>query len=429
MCCFGRRCQMFTNGSCGCMMCSCTRPSDEFGANSKEYDATICFSAYDENWLDEEFLPHLTQYRNNYKIHKLNLYNDKIGRDNERIMRSSKRIILIFSKNLLEQGWNNRNFLNILRDLCLSDDECIIIALNTGDLSQELVNRRLNYLETPIIDETVVNTELNYSYKKLPICLRFKSLIKYNCGLKKVEKLHLGDKYFWKKFTFIMPLIVYDSTKPTELSSSKVPNKLPPLSLGEEKVIKKKSKVNDYDTQMTYAANYKNSKSLRHMIVPIPDFMRTKLGFSKQKSLREVQRPKIDNDGDDLYSYKKSSSQQQRNDQSRLSFSAISHSNMQTPDRNFVDNSYSNRGYSSSNIQVNKIHHQGANLASVHTNISAANLESYRERSTRPVSQMEVARRRSESADPDSIFNSQAEHVVTEKNHANQNITADQELT
>lgn len=99
-CCCGRCCQVFTHSSCNLLLCPCSRPKDSVNLdNEKVYDATICYSEYDETWLDEQFLPCLSQFENNYNIHKLSLYNrssDKISRENERVLRSSKRIILIF---------------------------------------------------------------------------------------------------------------------------------------------------------------------------------------------------------------------------------------------------------------------------------------------------------------------------------------------
>ena len=110
-CCCGRCCQVFTHNKCNLLLCPCSRPKDSYADNGKSYDATICYSEYDENWIDEQFLPCMSQFENNYRIHKLSLYNrssDKISRENEKVLRSSKRIILIFSRKFLKEEWSNR---------------------------------------------------------------------------------------------------------------------------------------------------------------------------------------------------------------------------------------------------------------------------------------------------------------------------------
>ena len=87
-CCCGRCTQVFTHSSCDLLLCPCSRPKDSHKDNPNKYDATICYSEYDETWLDEQFIPCMTQFENNYKIHKLSLYNrssDKISRENKKI--------------------------------------------------------------------------------------------------------------------------------------------------------------------------------------------------------------------------------------------------------------------------------------------------------------------------------------------------------
>jgi hypothetical protein len=277
------------------------RPDDEKSAKAKIFDATICYSEYDEGWLDEQFLPQLSQFENNFKIHKLSLYhrsNDKISRENERILRGSKRIILIFSEKFLREEWANKNFRNVLRDICQNDKLCVIICINVGEFRQKKIDQYLLDLETTLYEYVSNNYERSFRS-------RIKSRIKYNCGLNNLERLHVDDKNFWRKFNFMMPRIGYDNTKPaiiTNSSHEKKIVKLPKLQHSinhhhrNETSNERKPKLNHHDhnkkernkekdAHLSYASNYKNNKNLRHIIVPIPDFMRTQLGFGNTKTV------------------------------------------------------------------------------------------------------------------------------------------------
>ena len=300
LCCCGRCCQVRTNNACNLLICPCFRPDDS-SASGKQYDATICYSEYDEQWLDEQFIPQMSQFENNYKIHKLSLYHrstDKISRENEKILHSSKRIILIFSRKFLKEEWANKSFRNVLRNVCINDEFCVIVAINVGALTQKEIDYQLRYLEIP--DKYLVepskysrdNDENDFRPIKKKSCVsRLKSRIKYNCGLTDVERLRISDSSFWKKFYYMMPRIGYDNTKPliiTDSSKDKYSGtgsvKLPKLNNESEVRSSKRRDSDERDPRLAYASEYKNVKSLRHIIVPIPEFMRTQLGFSKKKS-------------------------------------------------------------------------------------------------------------------------------------------------
>jgi hypothetical protein len=299
ICCFGRFCQIQTDYLCDLLLCPCMRPDDEKSAQAKILDATICYSEYDEGWLDEQFLPQLSQFENNFKIHKLSLYHrssDKISRENEKILRGSKRIILVFSKKFLEEEWANKSFRNVLRDICQNDKLCVIICINVGEFRQKKIDQYLLDLETTLYDYLSNDNERSLSS-------RIKSRIRYNCGLNNLERLHVDDKNFWRKFNFMMPRIGYDNTKPaiiTNSSHEKKIVKLPKLQHSinhhqrndHERKSKahyhdhnKKEKNKEKDAHLSYASNYKNTKNLRHIIVPIPDFMRTQLGYGNTKAV------------------------------------------------------------------------------------------------------------------------------------------------
>ena len=280
------------------------RPDDEKSAQEKVLDATICYSEYDEGWLDEQFLPQLSQFENNFKIHKLSLYHrssDKISSGNEKILRGSKRIILIFSKKFLEEEWANKSFRNVLRDICQNDKLCVIICVNVGEFRQKKIDQYLLDLETTLYDYLSNDNEKSLSS-------RIKARIRYNCGLNNLERLHVEDKNFWRKFNFMMPRIGYDNTKPAIITNSSHEKKIVKLPKLQHSMNhhhhhhrndpsnerKSKSHYHDHnrkernkekDAHLSYASNYKNNKNLRHIIVPIPDFMRTQLGYGNTKTV------------------------------------------------------------------------------------------------------------------------------------------------
>ena len=102
--------------------------------------------------------------------------------------------------------------------------------------------------------------------------------IKYNYGLKTIETLQISDSGFWKKFLYVMPRIGYDNTKPAVITK------------GSSKASKQTSGKASMDED-EYAKDYKDVKSLRHIIVPvhIPEFMRTQLGFNKKSKKAQLE--------------------------------------------------------------------------------------------------------------------------------------------
>ncbi len=346
-CCCGRCTQVFTHSSCNLLLCPCSRPKDSSKDNMKIYDATICYSEYDENWLDEQFMPCLSQFENNYKIHKLSLYNrssDKISRENEKVLRSSKRIILIFSRKFLKEEWSNNSFRNVLRDICIDKNNkyCVLIVVNVGALTQSDIDYHLRYLEMP---DKHLNDLANYSrgseegdsfpvLKKKSIWSRIGDRCRYNFGLKKIETLQISDRSFWRKFLYVMPRIRYDNTKPAIITKGK--SSLP---------IKRQARQEDDE----YASEYKNVKSLRHIIVPIPDFMRTQLGFNKKsKKLQLEELGKTDKHTHRISLNKNDFNQQDYdvgkkvNSFSALPFSPTSTTNT-TPENQFSSRNYHKR--------------------------------------------------------------------------------------
>jgi hypothetical protein len=259
ICCVGRCCQVRTNYCCNLICCPCFRSDDQSKFTDKYYDATIVHNREDK-YLVEQFISEIALPRINYKIHKLSLSStnklnltEKLSRENEKILRRSKRIILMFTPQFDEHDYAaNRGLIVLLREIYLKDPNCVIIAVNK-DMDRRMLKQKLAYIDSPVFNEQDLKI-----VKKRSCLSRLKSRIKYNCGLNGVEILDYYEKNFYMKFHYIMPIMGYDSTKPSVI----------------------------VDTSLPYPRDFKNG-DLKHIIVPIPEFMRTKLGFPK-KTIRTV---------------------------------------------------------------------------------------------------------------------------------------------
>lgn len=221
VCCFGRWCQVNSSHTCNLLLCPCLRPNDKSQFSGKSYDTTICYNRFDENWVDEEFLSEILRYEANFKVHKLAFTGrsiDKMSRENEKIMRTSKRLILIFSQDFAEDEFKNRAFLSILKDVVQNDPNCIVIAINKG-IDAKYFDYCVNYLDSPTLDHK--NFERNGYYEKKSACGRLMANIKYHCGLRDVERLDFGRQDFWKNFFYTMPMFDFDDTKASSVTKSK----------------------------------------------------------------------------------------------------------------------------------------------------------------------------------------------------------------
>lgn len=69
----GRALLMSFHNRIGILVCSCLRKKER--TNDKLYDATICYSLFDQNWIEEEFLPSFSDHVRGYKINKLGKFN------------------------------------------------------------------------------------------------------------------------------------------------------------------------------------------------------------------------------------------------------------------------------------------------------------------------------------------------------------------
>jgi len=108
---------------------------------------TICYSEYEEQWLNEEFMTQLSQYDRGFKIHKLKLGTSSrahqslitysLGEEQKRILTKSKRIILMLSEKFLKNEWSNRNFREFIKRVYLTEKETILVFINLGSMSNE----------------------------------------------------------------------------------------------------------------------------------------------------------------------------------------------------------------------------------------------------------------------------------------------------
>ena len=118
LCCCGRPFLVCFYDSCNANLCSCWRADKSSLVLSKKYDITFCFSHRDEEWVDEEFIPALSDFDWGYSINKVKLNQQLEPALNAAQLdglRSSKRIVFIFSQQLIDQEWRNKSLQEALR--------------------------------------------------------------------------------------------------------------------------------------------------------------------------------------------------------------------------------------------------------------------------------------------------------------------------
>ena len=261
ICLCGRCCQVAAYHWFRLLFCPCFRPDDENRCSDKCYDAVICYNREDKYFV-EQLISEICLPKNNYKIHKQAMgpknCREPYCKDNEKILRRAKRIILIYSKEFVDTNMSNTSFVNILRDIYHCDPNCVLIAVNKDVERKCVKSTLLNKIESPKSPEERGPLDPNQYWHNC--CWMLYWRFRHNCGLNRIEILDYNDRSFYRKFHYIMPIMGYDETKPTIITrGSKNPN-----------------------DSFEYASDYKNVANLRHIIVPIPEFMRTKLGFNKK---------------------------------------------------------------------------------------------------------------------------------------------------
>lgn len=267
ICCLGRVCQSCLYSCCAFVCCPCFRPADKSKYTDKYYDATICFSREDKYWV-EQFISEITLPKNNYRLHKqclgssrtANGSQEPVSKENEKILRRSRRIILIFTGEFCDSQFNNKHFLEILRDIYRNDPNCVIIAINK-DFDRDVVKDQLRTkIEAPNLYSVRDPDQKPY---KRSCFTSLKQQIVHQLGLNNIEIIDYNDKRFYSKFRYVMPIRCYDETKPALITRTPSTKKT--------------------TSSLEYVRDVHQSTNLRHIIVPIPEFMRTKLGFTNKK--------------------------------------------------------------------------------------------------------------------------------------------------
>ena len=182
---------------CNTTCCKVCRPGErrKAGVEPKKYDATIVYSEFDEGWVQTKLLPSIVKQGKAYKIHLLTSYHKgfaKMDRAQFENLKSSKRIILVFSKNFLKEEWKSEAFQNELKIIAANDPDCVIIPINIGDVTKEIMNENVDTLEE------------YYAYDTL--CFTCIKRCQHSTTLKDVEPLHAGSTKFAANLRFLMPI-------------------------------------------------------------------------------------------------------------------------------------------------------------------------------------------------------------------------------
>lgn len=155
----------------------------------------------------------IMRYESRYRINKLSVSGrtgvDKLSRETERALRLSKRIVLVFTQDFIEDEFKNRTMLIILKELAKDDPNCVLVAINKG-LDAKLFDYCVDYLESPSRDTR--SFERSGYYQRMSLCLRLASHVKYNCGLRDVERLDYLSNDFRKYFLYTLPILDFNDT-------------------------------------------------------------------------------------------------------------------------------------------------------------------------------------------------------------------------
>jgi hypothetical protein len=165
------------------------------------YDATILYSEFDENWVHSRLKPVLLSFNKPYILHFFTTYHKNynvLTKAQMNILRSSKRIILVFSKYFTDEEWKMSELYTMLKELSQFDRHCIIIAIDMGDLSEMDFKRYMACLEEPNQQDKSAKSKC---------CPALSKRIKHSLQLDDVEVVHSSDEKFSQKLHFLLPLM------------------------------------------------------------------------------------------------------------------------------------------------------------------------------------------------------------------------------
>lgn len=260
LCGIGRFFQVRTYKYCKSCCCQIFRKEDE-SVIYNNFDGIICY-----NIFDEEFALKFQSQLIDYKVSLLNVSEEKSTKNIFNKLKNSSRIILIVSPEFFKNEYSEKKFLKSIKILSMEKKNLVIILLNKG-VDKKKLNKIYKYLDT---------SYNHHGSKKLFFFIlhKIKSTIKFNLGLKPIEKVNYNDQKFWRNFLYLMPYQKSINYKENENDQNL--KKIKSREFSQPKYT---------DSKLFYAREYNDTKKLNHVIIPIPDFMRTSLGFKKSENL------------------------------------------------------------------------------------------------------------------------------------------------
>ena len=135
-----------------------------------EFNLNIFYSENDDIWLNEQFMTQLSQFDRGYKIHKLGMLSHRqsnhyvISEDQKRIIARSKRIVLMFSEKFLKYEWTNKTFGEYVKRIYVTDENCVIVAVNLGSMT----NEKMKLIVQELSNRNIKTNDINqiYSYQE-----------------------------------------------------------------------------------------------------------------------------------------------------------------------------------------------------------------------------------------------------------------------
>ena len=176
---------------------------------AKKYDALLIHDESDELWVNKNIKPMLYDYKlSSVKVSSAT--NPALTAEQSELVRQARRVVIVFTKKFLSEGWKNTELHSLLKDIYANDAYCILIAINVGEVSQEDVNKYMLDID-PSLEN---NTKLERFRTNLA------NRITENMGLKDAEILYWHDQNFAKDLSYVMPPV--GKTKATHTSYKEV---------------------------------------------------------------------------------------------------------------------------------------------------------------------------------------------------------------
>ena len=225
-CFFGRTCQLLVFRLFKLPVCPCLRPDSGSMADDsgKSYDAAICYSDYDEKWIDRDLIPKITELRRGYNLKKISL-SQRVTKDIENEFKSCRRLILIFSKQFIEREWDSQQRLHkILKRSCLDDSNSILMAVNKSNLTDQTLRRLIvsslkseedsatsksNLVNAGNEDRTHSDDDAASAIGPVNFLNFMRNQLKFqmirSLTLNDIEVINYESSRFWTQFVYLMP--------------------------------------------------------------------------------------------------------------------------------------------------------------------------------------------------------------------------------